>query len=262
MQHEMRMCLFGCIFALENCLTQFSGMRRNCRPEIMCASTLVGETIAWVRGGSWITQARHGVQRASSWRLVVQHEVLRGGGLYAWKRRTFTVQASCTRMKNDPRKAPATAQIGERVGKLLLWEAGRLRKVPMDATANDTRASRAKDGGPNHMAGLSSVTEASIEEASGACASLGQQGMPPRSPAAAEAEFTSPSETFFDGNLLGVEALCAESMAVAAAGDGAERVGGGVGGADGDGEQEPVVLGASAAVSSEEDREENPIQVR
>ena len=53
-------------------------------------------------------------------------------------------------------------------GKLLLWEAGRLRKVPMDATANDTRASRAKDGGPNHMAGLSSVTEASIEEASGA----------------------------------------------------------------------------------------------
>jgi len=79
--------------------------------------------------------------------------------------------------ENDPRKAPATAQIGERVGKLLLWEAGRLRKVPMDATANDTRASRAKDGGPNHMAGLSSVTEASIEEASGACASLGQQGM-------------------------------------------------------------------------------------
>ena len=164
--------------------------------------------------------------------------------------------------ENDPRQAPATAQIGERVGKLLLWEAGRLRKVPMDATANDTRASRAKDGGPNHMAGLSSVTEASIEEASGACASLGQQGMPPHSPAAAEAEFTSPSETFFDGNLLGVEALSAESMAVAAAGDGAERVGGGVGVADGDGEQEPVVLGASAAVSSEEDREENPIQVR
>ena len=32
--------------------------------------------------------------------------------------------------------------------------------------------------------------------------------------------------------------------------------------ADGDGEQEPIVLGASAAVSSEEDREENPIQAR
>jgi len=53
---------------------------------------------------------------------------------------------------------------------------------------------------------------------------LGNRGWP----AAAEAEFTSPSETFFDGNLLGVEALSAESMAVAAAGDGAERVGGGV----------------------------------
>ena len=79
------------------------------------------------------------------------------------------------RDERDDCKTPVTVQVEDRKSEPLLWEAGRLRKVPTDAILNYTRAPAAEGGGPNQMLGLPSLTKGGSEEAGVARAILGDR---------------------------------------------------------------------------------------
>lgn len=132
---------------------------------------------------------------------------------------------------NDPPKTPATAQIGDRLGCVVLMDESRSRKSAATASATMSRGSGVQEKGGGSTTTASAGTASSVGR-SGLSHSLGVAGQ--RGAGGAEGGF-SPSEPFFAGQMEGIEVLSSErtafSSSAADGGDGGEQ-GGKAGGAD------------------------------
>ncbi len=135
---------------------------------------------------------------------------------------------------NDPPRTSATAQIGDRLGCVVLWDANRLRKSVATAPATTSGASGASGalGQGGGSGTTSSARTASSLDGSGVSPPLGVTG---QGGAGGAGGAFSPSESFFAGQLEGIEALSSQRAAFSSsAGDAGDegRYGGEAGGAD------------------------------
>lgn len=151
---------------------------------------------------------------------------------------------------DQPRGASATAQIGDRTGSVVLWDANRLRKTSMTAAATTSTertggSAVPGDGGapsvtPTVTAGAASSPDGDRSTGPGVPRYLGVVDAGGTVTGGGGEAFTTPSEPFFAGQLDGIEALSSEYVAYSGSAEEGGDVG--QGGKEGDtsGEEEIV----------------------